>query len=626
MIPMRESIHPPYARRALRFVRLLPICLCLWLTACATVPLAAVVESESESVSESKSESRADERVAGAELSADLLHDLLLAQIATQRGRGEVALEALSRAAHHSRDRDIVGEAIRLAARMRDHRRVIELSALLADEQRELENQLALANARFELGHRAQALKIAVDLARAREVGAAGEESALRAIAALLARHAPAKSPQRMLAQFSQAATTTEPRAPTLTLTTALLALELRADAQFAELLDAALRQSPGWETAAMLKLSHLAEDSTISDATQATDFADAFVRTHPSAAKFRVRYGLLLLQAGRTDDAMAQLEAALAQNPKSPQALFASALAHAAQGRPLRALAQLRESLALDPRNDRARLHIADLEIERAQWDAALSALRGVSAPSLWFDAQVKLAGVLAQRDDIEAGIRHLDQIDAYDEAESARVVIAQSSLYREFAMHERAMALLGQNLARTPRNPDLLYARGLLAAELERLEIHERDMRELIALRPDDADAYNALGYTLADQNLRLDEALELITTALSLSPRNGFILDSMGWVHFRLGDNDRAIEYLRRALAANRDATIAAHLGEALWIAGERRTAREIWHRAMQWESDNAVLIETVERLAGDAPGAASSANELETRWMPTAPARG
>jgi Flp pilus assembly protein TadD len=127
-----------------------------------------------------------------------------------------------------------------------------------------------------------------------------------------------------------------------------------------------------------------------------------------------------------------------------------------------------------------------------------------------------------------------------------------------------------------------------------------HEADMRRLIELEPDNAHAYNALGYTLADQTDRLDEALVLIERALVLLPEDPFILDSLGWVHYRLGNNDLAREYLQRAIDLRMDAEIAAHLGEVLWMDGERDQARTVWQRGHEDDPDNSVLRETLRKF--------------------------
>ena len=140
--------------------------------------------------------------------------------------------------------------------------------------------------------------------------------------------------------------------------------------------------------------------------------------------------------------------------------------------------------------------------------------------------------------------GLKHLQQIDTLNNDEITRLILEQDALLRDYNLYHRSKLVLDDGLKRFPNNPDLLYNRGLLAAQLELLDLHEQDMRKLIEIEPDNAHAYNALGYTLADKTDRLEEALILISKANALLPDNPFILDSMGWIHFRLGDHEKAL----------------------------------------------------------------------------------
>jgi Flp pilus assembly protein TadD len=151
-----------------------------------------------------------------------------------------------------------------------------------------------------------------------------------------------------------------------------------------------------------------------------------------------------------------------------------------------------------------------------------------------------------------------------------------------------------------RWPEDTDLLYDLSMVAEKLDRIDDMERQLRRVIALKPDYQHAYNALGYMLADRGLRLQEARELIRKALELAPGDPFITDSMGWVEFRLGNHAEALRLLRQAYAARPDTEIAAHLGEVLWVMGQREEAVRIWREGRQRDAANDVLLETLARL--------------------------
>jgi len=183
----------------------------------------------------------------------------------------------------------------------------------------------------------------------------------------------------------------------------------------------------------------------------------------------------------------------------------------------------------------------------------------------------------------------------------ERVQVRQAEAQLLRDSGDVAGAYAVLTKALAEFPESPDLNYDAALLAEKLDRVDEAESRLRKLVALKPDDAQSLNALGYTLVDRTSRTEEGFALIERAHKLAPNDPFIMDSMGWALFRLGRLDEAESYLKRALAERPDAEIAAHLGEVLWAKGDRDSARAIWKAQLEANPDNAVLKETVKRLA-------------------------
>jgi tetratricopeptide (TPR) repeat protein len=334
-------------------------------------------------------------------------------------------------------------------------------------------------------------------------------------------------------------------------------------------------------------------------------DNLDKFALEHlalfPEHNRFRLQYARSLLQIEKSDPALEQFLEVLKTNPDSEDALYSAGVLYLDRKMFDESRMMFEHFLEIEHGNDQVRIYLSDIEREAGDYAKAINYLHGVSSDRYYVDAQIKLGRILAQRDGVESGLRHLDQIDAANEGEKTRVILEQDFLLRDEGMLERSKVLLDDGLKRFPDNPDLLYNRGLLHAELDLLPQHEIDMRELIALQPENAHAYNALGYTLADKTDRLDEAIILIEKANELLPDNPFILDSMGWVHFRLGNNDKAIKYLKQALDSRQDAEIAAHLGEVLWISGRYEEAKQVWDQGIEWAPDNAVLRDTIDRLS-------------------------
>ncbi|HIE55973.1 MAG TPA: tetratricopeptide repeat protein, partial [Chromatiaceae bacterium] len=176
----------------------------------------------------------------------------------------------------------------------------------------------------------------------------------------------------------------------------------------------------------------------------------------------------------------------------------------------------------------------------------------------------------------------------------------ITEAQIYKELGKPEQALRLYGDAIIANPKNPDLLYAGGLLAADMGDIEQAEKDFKAVLKLSPDDADALNALGYTLADQTDRLEEAFGYIQRAYEQMPDSAAILDSMGWLLYRMGKLKEALGYLEKAAAKLQDGEIAAHLGEVLWMLGRKEQAREVWEKAREHAPDNPKLKQTIQRF--------------------------
>ncbi|HEY0063512.1 MAG TPA: tetratricopeptide repeat protein, partial [Telluria sp.] len=182
----------------------------------------------------------------------------------------------------------------------------------------------------------------------------------------------------------------------------------------------------------------------------------------------------------------------------------------------------------------------------------------------------------------------------------DQARVILTEAHILRDGGQLEAAYAVLAAGAKSHPANPDLLYDFALLAEKTGRVDVMETSLRSVIAQVPDNHHAYNALGYSLAERNVRLPEALALIDKALTMAPGDPFIMDSLGWVHYRMGDLDQAETYLRRAYALRSDVEIGVHLGEVLWHKGEKADAQKLWREARAKDPKNDTLKSTLARL--------------------------
>ena len=232
--------------------------------------------------------------------------------------------------------------------------------------------------------------------------------------------------------------------------------------------------------------------------------------------------------------------------------------------------------------------------------FDDAVSVLDKIQDPTARHNARVRQAAIRAQQGRIDVALMLLDTSDPQSAEEEVLTASVGAQILRDANRPLEAIKRLEAANVRMPDTVEIKYELAMLYERNQRLNDTERLLREVIALDPGHAHSYNALGYSLADRNQRLPEALKLITRALEIAPNDPFIMDSMGWIKFRLGDYAAAVQYLEKAYRVRPEADIAAHLGEAMWMLGQRDAAKEIWKKGLVKEADNTTLLETIKRL--------------------------
>jgi len=258
-----------------------------------------------------------------------------------------------------------------------------------------------------------------------------------------------------------------------------------------------------------------------------------------------------------------------------------------------------LKQALALRPQNDQARLYLGQVAEQAKRYPEAARWYREITNGEYYFEAQVRLGIVTARQGDLTAARRLLDGIDVQNDTQRVQVALAQEQILREAKQYREALAVLNAAIQAVPDDKDLLYARALAAEKLNMVDVTERDLRAILKQDPKNVNALNALGYTLTDRTTRYQEALELLQQAMTLKPDDAFILDSMGWLQYRLGNNAEAVKYLKRALDLRNDAEIAAHLGEVLWVMGNHREAESVWNRALHETPDSEALTSVIKK---------------------------
>ena len=348
----------------------------------------------------------------------------------------------------------------------------------------------------------------------------------------------------------------------------------------------------------------------TLEDEAKVGPMLEAFLKKYPDAREVRAAHARVLVNLKQYPQARAQFEALLAGRPDDAANLYALGVlssqmndAQAAENYFTRFVEVLRRNPEDERDPTRALLILSQIAEDRKDYAGATAWLDKVPAgtePALLFSAQLRRAQLLAKQGDLAGGRKLLASLKPLEEAQQAQVAVAESQLLRDAGRTNEAYVLMEAAVKRFPKNPDLLYDFALLAEKQGRFEVMEKQLREVMALAPDNHHAYNALGYSLAERNVRLQEAQALVTKALEMAPGDPFIMDSMGWVHYRLGNLDEAEKYLRRAYALRRDPEIAVHLGEVLFQKGRQADAQQLWREARAKDPQNDTLRSTLARL--------------------------
>lgn len=365
----------------------------------------------------------------------------------------------------------------------------------------------------------------------------------------------------------------------------------------------AALEKHPASELAA-LTLAQI-----IGDKAEASAVLADFLKQNPRSREVRLAYSRMLFEQNRLDEAREEFETLLEQHPQDQTALYAIGLLSAQAGKlddAERYLAAYVKSLGGQPDRERdstqALMVLAQIAEQRGDIPAALKWLEMVdsSAQGSYLGATMKRAQLTAQSGQLDAARNLLQRADVGSEDERIKLIVSEAQLLRDAGRLPEAMALLEEALAHHEDNVDLLYEHAMLAEKAGQFDLMERQLRKMMEVAPENQHAYNALGYSLADRNQRLPEAYDLIKKAAALAPEDPYILDSLGWVEFRLGRYEQAEATLRRAYGMKADPEIAAHLGEVLWVLGREEEARSLWRNANAKDPRNSTLQGTLQRL--------------------------
>jgi len=534
------------------------------------------------------------------ELTAELMYRLLVGDIALQRGEPALAARAYYDVAREARDPRFARRATEIALAARQRTLALDAATLWLELDPTADRAKQVV-AGLKGGSDVRGADLKADLERAlAEAAAAGPRLG------------------EAFLELNRALASEPDKAATLKLVLALAQpYPNNAEAQFAvalaayntgladfesstiglQAIDRALKQRPDWEQAILLKVEILSKQSM----DRAGDYLVEVLKATPDAKSINSALVQVRIHQKRYGEAAALLQKLSEKDPGNHEYEFGMAML-AMQTKDWAKAERLLEELNRVGYGDDGIVesYLAQVAEETGRYELALERFKAVPDGERGWYAKLRAAAMLGKLGRLDEARAYLDDLPAVTHDQKIQVQQVAAQLLRDVGNNKGAYEILDSALTQYPDEPDLLYDLAMVAEKLDRIDVLEAKLTRLVELKPTNAQALNALGYTLVDRTPRVAEGLALIQRALAITPDDPFILDSVGWAQYRLGHLDEAEKYLRQAMEQRPDPEIAAHLGEVLWAKGERKLAQDLWQSQLKNAPDNPVLLETVRRL--------------------------
>ena len=518
-----------------------------------------------------------------------LTYHVFMGELALQRGDRRQAVQQYARAAELGSDPTLAEHAVVLAYQAGDDRLALNLSRhwlTLAPKNISARHFEALLNTR--LGNVAAAVSEFKSLLR----DVPSESFPL--IAELLGQETGARQGLPVMRQL----VTAYPQSAQAHFALGRLALHYRRAPLAVSEAQRALALRPHWDEALMLEARALVAAHRNDEALKVLK---AHVQAAPDNIGLRLAYAALLAQTQENAQARTEFAAVLKRNPHNPDALYSLGLLALQDGHLAEAHGYFMRLLKTGRRNDDAGYFLGNTAELAKRYAEALAWYQRVNGGHYWLSAQLSVVRVLTAQGKPDAARSYMNGIIGEDAADTVQLRIAEAQIFSDMGHNRTALQIFAQALEQDPYNTDLLYARALLQENLGNVAAAESDLRRILSRSPDNADALNALGYTLTVHSTRYQEAFGYIEKALSIRPHDAAIIDSMGWVEYRLGNYQQALGYLRRAYARLADPQVAAHLAEVLWASGDKQEARSVWSAALKRHPGNPALLKVGRRFS-------------------------
>ena len=527
------------------------------------------------------------------DISDDAVLQLMIAEFAGQRGRLELAVENYLAAARNLQDPEVAERAARIAVFARNYEAAIEAAKIWSAHSPLSSEPRQILAAMYIRGGDVDAARSELEQILNRESTEKKdtEGTQLRMIVNLLGRE---QDKQTALSVMEKLLDT---RTENVEANVAYALLAIRAEKP--DVAKVAMNRVAGLKALdANLAVAYI----SLLQKNNRNPEAIAWLRNHVQGTEdegLRMVYARLLADAGQYDTAREQFLILAKSAPTNSDVIYALGLLNLQAERIAEADTQFKKLLKLAVREDDANFYLGQISESRGDFRTAISNYREVQGGQNFFMAQVRVALLLANEKDIDGARAQIKSIRADNREQEKQLLSTEAEILSQNKQFDEAMAIYDAALE-DGYDMELLYTRAMLAEQMGRIDLLERDLRQIIEREPNNSQALNALGYTLADRTERFDEALGLVERALVISPNDFYILDSMGWVMYRLGRFEEAVDYLEKARAIRDDPEVAAHLGEVLWVMGNKDEARELLQNAIKDTPDDERLIDVIKKF--------------------------
>lgn len=520
----------------------------------------------------------------------DTLHQLLAAELAVYRGELQYAAREYARIAERTRDAGVAERATRLALYLRRHDLALPSALIWVDEAPEDASAQQLAAGQLlragELeaatGHLAKVKSLTGDVSL--------RDLMYRSVILTRARRGTVIA---LLHRMHEE----DPSDREIVYSMAYLH-EQNGDLEDAlDLLEQLLAAKPDDINVITLRTNVMV---ALQRGEQALEELVLTLQAMPENRRLIRLYADTLFAGKQYDEARVQYEKILAATPRDGDVLMRMArIALIAEDRQ-QARGYFQQMVRWNRRTATAHFYLGMLSEEDGDLSEAVQHYRNTGTGIEYVPAQFRLTSILSRQGMVEAGRQHLRGEREKQPRHFVELVKIEAQMLREHGHEEALFELMTDAIAKVPDDIDLLLFRAQVGEQTGRFDVFERDLYRILELEPDNALVLNMLGYTLTDRTDRHEEALGLIRRALALKPDEAAYIDSMGWVQYRLKNFDEAIVHLRRALAMLPNDEVAAHLGEVLWVTGERAEATAVWQQALEWKPDSSILKQVMERF--------------------------